>query len=300
MNESETGSGLPGFDELFRRADALREPVSAVAVGGADETVIKALAEARTRGWIRPIVAGGKGQIEDVAESCGIDLAGFRVLDTDDPAVTAVSEVREGRAQILMKGQVATPDLMKAVFSREAGLRTGRVVAQMVLMEIVRDDRVFLLTDTGITPEPTSDQRGELIGHAIETAAALGASEPKIALMAATEKATEALPDSLDAAKLASQSWQPAIVEGPLSFDLAYAAGAATKKRLTSRVAGSADAMVFPDLTSANLTVKGIMYTADCRFGGVLCGTAAPVVFMSRADSIQTRLRSLALALSTM
>ena len=119
--------------------------------------------------------------------------------------------------------------------------------------------------------------------------------------MAATEKASEAMPDTLDAAELARRKaagdFPGCLVQGPLSFDLAYAADAGEKKRIAGSVVGAADAMLFPDLLSANLTVKAIMYTADCRFGGVFCGTACPVVFMSRADTTATRLNSLALTL---
>ncbi len=124
---------------------------------------------------------------------------------------------------------------------------------------------------------------------------------PRVGVMAATEKVTDAMPDTLHAAELARRSaggeFPGCLVEGPLSFDLAYAALAGAKKRIAGGVVGAADAMLFPDLLSANLTVKAIMYTADCRFGGLLCGAACPVVFMSRADTTATRLNSLALTL---
>ncbi len=119
--------------------------------------------------------------------------------------------------------------------------------------------------------------------------------------MAATESVNLTMPETVDAAELQKRSERGDIdgctVQGPLSFDLAYAAGAARKKRIAGAVVGAADVLLFPDLLSANLTVKAIMYTADCRFGGILCGTTAPVVFMSRADTTETRLNSLALAL---
>ena len=119
---------------------------------------------------------------------------------------------------------------------------------------------------------------------------------------AATEKPTEAMPDTLDAAELQRRGRAgqlgACVVEGPLSFDLAYAADAADRKRIGGEVPGAADVLLFPDLVAANLTCKAIMYTADCRFGGVLCGAAVPVVFMSRADAAATRINSLALALA--
>jgi hypothetical protein len=125
---------------------------------------------------------------------------------------------------------------------------------------------------------------------------------PRVAAIAATEEVVDAMPETLDAAELerrrAAGAFGQCLVQGPLTFDLAYASEAGTKKRLEGSAIGNADAMLFPNLLSANLTVKAIMNTADCRFGGVLCGAACPVVFMSRADTTSTRLNSLALALA--
>ncbi|OYW27024.1 MAG: hypothetical protein B7Z44_13780 [Caulobacter sp. 12-67-6] len=205
-----------------------------------------------------------------------------------------------------MKGQIATPSLMKAVLSRETGLRTSHVIGQVVLMEIPRDNRSFLLTDTGITIQPTLEQKLDLLHSLVAVARTLrdpstADEPPRIAVMAASEKATEAMPDTLEAAELQRRceagDIPGCIVQGPLSFDLAYASDAGEKKRLAGSVIGAADAMLFPTLQAANLTVKAIMYTANCHFGGVLVGTSAPVVFMSRADTTETRLNSLALTL---
>ena len=297
---------LLSFEALFAQADARREQVPVVAAGGADATVLAALSHAQQRGWVTPIVSGARTEIEAVAQQVGCDLSGFRVLDTEDPAGAAVAEIKAGRAALLMKGQIATPALMKAVLSRETGLRSGRVIGQVVLMEIMRDARRFLLTDTGITIQPTLDQKRDLLGSLVDVAQALhdpASPEllPRVAIMAASEKATEAMPDTLEAAQL-QQSCEAGeingcVVQGPLSFDLAYANDASEKKQLTGAVMGAADAMLFPTLAAANLTVKAIMYTADCQFGGLLVGTTAPVVFMSRADSTQTRINSLAYTL---
>jgi len=169
------------------------------------------------------------------------------------------------------------------------------------LMEIPRDDRRFLLADTGIAVKPNLRRRIEILRAAVGAAHALGSPRPKVALMAATETVKLDMPETVEADELSRRNrggeFDDCVIEGPLSFDLAYAADAGAKKRIEGSVVGAADVMIFPDLLSANLTVKAIMYTADCRFGGVLVGTAAPVVFMSRADSAETRLHSLALTL---
>ncbi|MGA2255799.1 MAG: phosphate acyltransferase [Thermoguttaceae bacterium] len=296
---------LVGFNDLYRFADGLPAPISVVAAGGADPTVLEALSLALRRGWVEPVLTGSAAEIRKLAADLDFDLSGFRIVDAEDPASAAVAEVKAGRALTLMKGQIATPPLMKAVLSRETGLRTDRCVCQIVLMEIPRDRRRFLLSDTGITIRPTLEQKADILQSLAEVATVLrepgSADLPRIAALAATEKASEAMPDTLDASELAQRKgagdFPNCLVQGPLSFDLAYAAEAGEKKKVAGGVVGTADAMLFPDLLSANLTVKAIMYTADCRFGGVLCGTACPVVFMSRADTTAARLNSLALAL---
>jgi phosphotransacetylase len=232
-------------------------------------------------------------------------LEGFRVIDFDSPehqASAAVAEVRNGRARLLAKGQIATPTLMNAVLDPELGLRVSRVVSQVVLMEIVAHKRRFLMADTGINVKPKSASRVEILEQTIEVAHALGLVRPRIALMAASESISSGMPETIDAAEIQRRNrageFPGALIQGPLSFDLAYSIDAGDKKRIEGEVVGSADAMVFPDLLSANLTVKAIMYTADCQFGGVLRGTSAPVAFMSRSDTASTRLNSLALALA--
>lgn len=296
---------LVGFDELYQYADGLPSPVSVVAAGGADATVLEAMSLAQRRGWIAPVLTGVASEIEQLATDLQIDTTGFRIIDTADPAGAAVAEVKAGRAQTLMKGQIATPVLMKAVLSRETGLRTNRCICQVVLMEIPRDRRRFLLSDTGITIQPTLDQKADILQSMLDVATVLrepaSSDVPRVAVMSATEKMSEAMPDTLEASELtkrgAAGQFGDCQVQGPLSFDLAYATDAGEKKKIEGGVVGAADAMLFPDLLSANLTVKAIMYTANCRFGGVLCGTSSPVVFMSRADTTTTRMNSLALTL---
>jgi phosphotransacetylase len=290
---------LSDFDTLHREADGRRVPVAVA--GGADATVLQALRIACDRDWVSPFVVGRAAEVRAAAERCGVGLDGFTLLDTEEAAVAAVAAVRAGQARMLMKGQIATPALLRAVLDADHGLRTGRVICQVVLMEVPRERRRFLLADTGICIRPTLDQKLDILHAAVEVAHRLGSAVPRVAVMAASESVGAAMPETVDGAELqrrgAVGEIPGCVVQGPLSFDLAYAAGAGEKKCVQGPVTGAADVMLFPDLLSANLTVKAIMYTADCRFGGVLCGAACPVVFMSRADTTATRLNSLALAL---
>jgi phosphotransacetylase len=293
---------LPSFDQLYRKADARRQTLPVAVAGAAEATVLQALRQATDRGWVAPLLAGREPDIRQAAADCGVDLHGMAILDTDDPAAAAVAAVRRGQARLMMKGRVATPALMGAVLDPAVGLRSGRVICQVVLLEIRPAGRRLLLADTGICIRPTLDQKADILRHTVAVAHALGAEVPHVAALAATEAVTEAMPETLDAAELQRRNeagdFPGCRVQGPLSFDLAYATEAADKKGLAGAVVGNADVLLFPDLLSANLTVKAVMYTADCSFGGVLCGAACPVVFMSRADTTATRLNSLALALS--
>ncbi len=295
---------LPSFETVLRRADARARGVGVAAVGAHDPTVLEALTEAAMRGWARPILFGPAAEIQATARDRRLSLDDMEIVDTgvDEIAPAAVAAVHSGQARLLMKGRIATPALMKAVLDREHGLRTNRMVCQVVLMEIPRDNRRFLMADTGVTIHPSLEERVDVMRSALEVARALGLPNARVALMAASELVKDAMPETVEAAQIASRAaageFAPALVEGPLSFDLAYSPRAVARKHLETEIQGAADVMIFPDLLSANLTVKAIMYTADCSFGGVLMGLSAPAVFMSRADDVKTRIHSLALALA--
>lgn len=295
---------LPSFVELHQRADSRSAPVEIAVAGGNDPSVIEAMGAAVRRGWVRPLLVGRESEIRTIAESLNVPLEGMEIVnaDGDDLARIAVAAVRAGRARILMKGQVATPSLLKAVLDAKSGLRTGRTICQVVLMEIPRDSRRFLMADTGIRVQPSLQEKADILRSTVELARALGQSRTRVAVMAATETVNDLMPETLDAYELAQLGmkgeFSDCLVQGPLSFDLAYAEDAGARKRVGGDVVGAADVMLFPNLLSANLTVKAIMYAADSRFGGLLRGTSAPVVFMSRADRPETRLNSLALTLA--
>ncbi len=195
---------LAGFEELYREADGRGGPVAVAAAGGDDPTVLAALAEARDRGWVEPTVVGPEAAIRAAAEQGGVALDGFTVRHAEAGAVApmAVAEVREGRARMLMKGRIGTPDLLRAVLDPADGLRTGRVVCQVVLMEVARDGRRFLMADTGICVRPKLKTKLDILAAAVEVAHALGSDRPRVALMAASETVNPAMPETVEADEL--------------------------------------------------------------------------------------------------
>jgi phosphotransacetylase len=294
---------LPSFTQLFWEADARREPVPVAMAGGDDPGVLTALESAREHEWIVPIVVGPEPAIRAAAEAAEVSLEGFTIVPAEGEALgpAAVAEVSQGRARILLKGRIATPKLLQAVLDPAQGLRSGKVVCQVVCMDVFDAGRRFLMADTGICIAPKLARRIEIMEATVAVAHALGVETPRVALMAATETPSVAMPETVEAHELQRRNqrgeFSGCVIQGPLSFDLAFDPAAAAAKQLAGAVVGAADAMIFPNLLSANLTVKAIMYTSRCRYGGVLQGTTAPVAFMSRADTPATRLNSLALAL---
>jgi phosphotransacetylase len=295
---------LDSFDDLYRRADTVRPRIPVAVAGGADPTVLEAIRVAVDRAWIEATLVGSADEIRDVAKVSGVALDGIHVVDAADAvavAATAATVARSTPGCMLMKGQIATPLLMKALLDPVAGLRTERVICQVVLLELTDSGRRLLLADTGVCIQPILPQQIDILQSAVDLAHRLGVAEPRVACLAASESTSPTMPETLQAAELQERNRRGEIVgcviRGPLSFDLAFDAEAAARKRLVDPNFGVADILLFPNLLSANLTVKAIMYTAHCRFGGVLCGTSSPVVFMSRADTATTRLNSLALAM---
>ena len=161
---------LPSFDQLYQEAEALRQPVPVVAAGGADRTGLEALRTACDGRWVLPAVTGRETEVRAVADEAGIDLRGFTVIDAEEPAAAAVERVRRGESRVLMKGQIATPALMRAVLDPARGLRTGHVICQVVLMSVVPARRQFLLADTGVCVQPTLEQKIDILRSAVGVA----------------------------------------------------------------------------------------------------------------------------------
>src|SRR5262249_39331397 len=154
---------------------------------GADPTVLQALWTASKRGWVRPWICGKARDVLQAANECGIRVDGFDVVDTEDAPAAAVALVRSRKAALLMKGQIPTSALMKAVLDPTSGLRTGRVICQVVMIELDGAARRFLLADTGICIQPTLAQKLDILRSAVTLAHSLGAECPRVAGMAATE-----------------------------------------------------------------------------------------------------------------
>ncbi|WBO24609.1 bifunctional enoyl-CoA hydratase/phosphate acetyltransferase [Sphingomonas abietis] len=292
-------------DHFRRLAELARagEPLATAIAHPCSPDAITAAVEAAEAGFIAPILIGPRAKIEAAARKANADIAPFPLIDTPHShaaAVQAVAQVRSGDAKLLMKGSLHTDELMAAVVSATAGLRTDRRISHAYLMEVPGYPRPLIITDAAINIEPTLEEKADILRNAIDLAHVIGITLPKIALLAAVETVNPRMPTTLDAAALCKMADRGqiigAVIDGPLAFDNAISEAAAREKGIVSPVAGKADILMVPDLEAGNMVAKQLSFLAGADAAGVVLGARAPIVLTSRSDSVRTRLASCAVA----
>ncbi|MFP4045346.1 MAG: bifunctional enoyl-CoA hydratase/phosphate acetyltransferase [Rhodosalinus sp.] len=291
------------FEALMQLAEDLPPLPMAVVVPEEEKALGGALLAAQ-RGLIEPVLIGARAKIEALAEAGGCDLSGIEILDEPDHAAAArrgVALVREGRAGGLMKGHLHTDVLLRAAMDRDRGLRAGRRLTHVFVMDVPGLSHPLLVTDAAINISPDLSCKMDIVQNAIEVARAIGIDPPRVAVLSSVETVNPALPSSLDAALLSKMADRGQItggyVEGPLAMDNAVDMGAARTKGLgESQVAGRAEVLVAPNLDAGNMIAKQLTFIAHAEAAGVVAGATAPIVLTSRADDETARLASCAVA----
>ena len=270
-------------------------PLSDVALGGA--------LEAAEAGLIEPVLVGDGAAMRALAARMGASIEALPVVEAATEAAAAQASVdlcRSGKAQAMMKGSLHTDELMRVAMARDTGLRTGKRISHVFVMDTPAYDRTLLITDAAINIEPDLEDKIHLVQNAIDLAHALGIPEPKVALLSAVETVNPKIVSTLDAAALCKMADRKQItggvLDGPLAFDTAVSEKAAEIKGLKSPVAGKADILVVPDLESGNMLAKQLEYLGGAQLAGIVLGARVPVILTSRADSAATRLTSCAVA----
>lgn len=290
------------YKRLIGRAKGL-EPIPVAVAHPCDKESLKGPVMAAQEGLIEPILVGPESKIRSVAEEFGIDLHGIRIVDTKhshESAAMAVTLVRTGDAEALMKGSLHTDELMGEVVSRANGLRTARRISHVFLMDVPTYHRPLLITDAAINIAPTLEEKVDIIQNAIDLAHVLGIPEPKVAILSAVETVNPKIESTLHAAALCKMAdrgqIKGGVLDGPLAFDNAVSIEAAITKGIKSSVAGHAEILVVPDLESGNMVAKQLEYLANALTAGVVLGAKVPIVLTSRADTAETRTASCAVA----
>ncbi len=290
------------YIQLLERVRGL-EPIPTAVAHPCDLESLKGPVMAFQAGIIEPILVGPENKIRAIAEEFGIDLSGIRIVHaahSHDSAALAVSLVRTGDAEALMKGSLHTDELMGEVVARANGLRTSRRISHVFVMDVPTYHRPLLITDAAINIAPTLEEKADIIRNAIDLAHILGIPEPKVAILSAVETINPKIQSTLDAAALCKMAdrgqIKGGILDGPLAFDNAISIVAAKTKGIKSAVAGHAEILVVPDLESGNMVAKQLEYLANALTAGIVLGTKVPIVLTSRADTAETRTASCVIA----
>lgn len=294
------------LEALIEKARQKVDPVVAVAAA-ADEEVLEAIQRAVQHELASFLLFGDEDQLQTMIKSSFpnlLEVGKVHIYHTENSATAAaeaVKAVASGRAHVLMKGNLPTAVILKAVLNGEYGLRTGKVLSHVAAFEVTGYERLIFVTDAAMNIAPDLAEKAQIIQNAVAVAQATGVKEPIVAPLAAIETVNPAMPPTTDAAALVAMNNRGQItgclVDGPLALDNAVSVEAAAQKGLTGETAGRADILLVPNIEAGNILYKSLIYFANAKVGAVIQGAKAPIVLTSRADSAESKLYSLALAI---
>lgn len=270
-----------------------------------DASALKSLSHAHKIGFINAILCGNASEIKSVAQQNDIDISEFEIAHCDDElsaAAMAVSLVRDGHADILMKGLIHTADILRAVLNRDTGIRGNGILSHVSVLYSPSLQRKLFLTDIAMVMYPDLDKKIQLVKNAVSLARHMGVSCPRVAPLCAVETLNPAMQATLDAQALHEMNLcgeiSDCVISGPISFDIAVSKNAAQVKKYNGPIQGNADILLFDNIEAGNNTIKSMVQFGDWIFGGVVIGARVPVIVNSRSDSDISKLFSIACACS--
>ena len=287
---------------LLNRAKQLDSPATAIVNAGAP-LAMQSAKLAVENGLFDPVLIGDTNSIMQIARDLNWDISDIRVVDAKndiEAAKIAVSLARNDEVACLMKGDIHTDDLLRAVLNKEHGLRTKTRLSHVFHMTKPGSDDAICVTDAAINVQPSVAVKLDIARNAVGLLHALGKPQPKVAVLSATEVPSSAMPSSLEAQQVTEQAAngevENALVFGPLAFDNAVSPEAASLKGIDSPVAGYADILLVPNIETGNALVKQMVYYMSAAAAGIVLGAAVPIILTSRADPVEARLAGAALA----
>lgn len=295
---------LKNFDIFMQIAKS--KPKKKIAVAAAEDApVLQAVAAARREGIVEPILIGNATKIKELAKDIKFELSDIEIIEENEPSAAsrkAVQVVREGRAHILMKGLVSSPDFLRAVLNKEIGLRKGDLLSHIGFFEIPAYHKVLAITDAAQNISLTLDEKVSVIKNCLDLYSHLGVECPKIAVIAAAETISTKMESTLHASALTMMNrrnqLKNCLIDGPLGFDNAISKESAIHKGIVSDVAGDADLLLAPEINVANAVYKSFTYFGGATVAALILGATVPIVLTSRSDTDRSKLYSLALAAS--
>lgn len=280
------------------------KPLCVAVVHPVDIYSLAGAVEAAKAGIIEPVLVGPEDKIRKVADDAHIDLGHYEIVSTlhsHAAAEIAIQMARKGDVEALMKGKLHTDELMQAVVDKENGLRTGRRISHVFVLDVPSYPKPLFLTDSAINIKPSLMDKKDIVQNAIDLFITLGLGTPKVAILSAIEMVNEKIPSTIDAAALCKMAQRGeikgGIVDGPLAFDNAISKESSKIKGIVSDVAGDADILVVPDIESGNMLYKELRYFSGAQGAGIVLGAKVPIILTSRAGDAESRVVSSALAL---
>lgn len=289
------------FESVVERAKELGPFTVSVAVAQ-DKEVLRAIKIAEDIGLIKPILVGDENKIKNMLNEVGLDEDTPILHEADDALAVskAVSIVREGKAEVLMKGFVNTSVFMKGILNREKGLRTGRLISLLAAYEIPGQDKIVFCSDSGVNVAPNLQQKRDILTNSLLALRSMGFEKPKVAALAANEMVDPKISATVDAKALVemneSGEFPSCILEGPMAMDVACDKEAAKHKGIDSKVAGEVDLFFVPYIEVGNVLGKSWIHFNKAKWAGIVLGATNPIVLGSRSDTAEIKLNSIALA----
>lgn len=280
------------------------KPISRIAVAAAeDKDVLIAIKNAVFEGIVEPLIIGNKKEITRIAESIDFNLKDFEIVNSDNSVESsriAVEMVKNGKAQILMKGNTKTSDLLRAVLDKQIGLSTGQLISHVAFFQSPYYHKIFCVTDVALNIAPNLEDKVEIINNAVRACHQIGIKTPKVAIAAAVETINPKMEATLHAASLKEMNLERkikgCIVDGPFAVDIAFSKEAAFHKGIDSEVAGDCDIILVPDIEAGNMFYKALNFLGGATSAAIIMGASAPIVLTSRSDNEKSKLLSIALA----
>lgn len=296
---------LTGFDQIFAELAGRGVRKRMIAAWGVDGHTIAAAGRAVNLGLVDVTLVGDKDKIADACREEGVDKSLFTIIHNTDELSSvsqAVQMIREGEGDFLMKGLCSTDKFLRAILNKETGLLPPKgTLTHCGVLEIPQYHKLLFVGDVAVIPAPDFKQKQLIMGFLVKTAQAVGVEKPKVAVIAATEQVLVSQMATIEAAMLAKMAdrgqIKGCVVDGPLALDVAIDKESVAIKGLESPVAGDADCLLFPNIESGNVFYKAnSKLVPGVRQAGILVGAKVPCVLSSRADSIDTKLNSIAVA----
>lgn len=290
------------LDDIFNELKSCDKKAVLSVAAAHDEEVLLAVKDACEMDIIKAILIGEEDKIRKIASEINFNLDNVEVIDESDLklcAEKAVKLVSSGKADYVMKGLLDTSIILKEVLNKEYGLRTDSLLSHVMIYEVPLYHKLLILTDGGMNIDPDVSQKKKIADNAIKAAKSLGIDTVKVACLAAKEKVNPKMQATLDADELKSMCkdgmfGNGVIVEGPIAFDLAVSKDACKIKGYESEVGGDADILLVPTIETGNGIGKALTYMANAKSAGIIMGAKAPVVLVSRADTHESKLYSIA------